>query len=135
MNEGFRSITVFLALIIGAQEFEWTDTSYAAYWGTPVVTYSAGEFPDRMPGTDKYTPYARSRVYCHEGGRAVIYLRNGEPESVRLEEYAHAFDCRDNGVVDGSPGHPMPAVCTAFYICDNPAEWYASEVVRTGRLR
>ena len=86
MNEGFRSITVFLALIIGAQEFEWTDTSYAAYWGTPVVTYSAGEFPDRMPGTDRYTPYARSRVYCHEGGRAVIYLRNGEPESVRLEE-------------------------------------------------
>lgn len=61
------------------------------------------------------------------------------PMNVVVHELAHAYDCLDNGLLDGSPGHPLPAWSRDWVYFDMPPYWaaehYAHEVVRTGRLR
>lgn len=47
-------------------------------------------------------------------------------------ELAHAKDCLDDGLLNGSPGAPRPAERPAWasdYCWNDPAEWYACSLV------
>jgi len=95
---------------------------------------------------------------CEEG-LATYYRPIDVSESVEIHELAHAFDCMDDGELNGSPGHPRPTlyrdaiqtlgiehgrinnVRYCWWGGDGSgamyphAEWYACMVEATGRLR
>lgn len=57
------------------------------------------------------TPDGRSLaagVGCHDG-HATLYQPADFAEGGQWHEAAHVLDCDDDGVLNGSPGHPRPA--------------------------
>lgn len=63
-------------------------------------------------------------TYCYEG-HAQIYLSTRATVDIYLHEFAHAYDCFDNGTLDGSP---TPELCLPSLVC---AEIYALHVQYT----
>ncbi len=73
---------------------------------------------------------------CNDGASTVWLSREGASLEVVLHELAHAYDCADNGAIDGSlSGRPdTRPVWTSDYCWDSAAEWYACSVTETGWL-
>jgi hypothetical protein len=74
---------------------------------------------------------------CAEGESTIWISDQGASFEVILHELAHAYDCADNGAIDGSPaGHTDQRPSWASDYCWNsPAERYACAVTETGQLR
>lgn len=74
---------------------------------------------------------------CVDGASRIWLSDQGAGFDVVLHELAHAYDCADNGTIDGSPaGHAVERPTWATDYCwDSPAERYACAVTETGRLR
>ena len=74
---------------------------------------------------------------CMDGASKIWLSDEGASFEVLLHELAHAYDCADNGEIDGSPGgqaEHRPA-WASDYCWDSPAERYACAVTETGQLR
>lgn len=88
---------------------------------------------------DRYGDGLRLGAFSCESGEG--WISPDAPLSIVVHELAHAYDCSDDGELNGSPGHaPQFHVSPALLASWGPgynwrAEWYAQEVVRTGRLR
>jgi len=95
----------------------WTDGPFGFYdgYGNPRVESSA--------------------VFCAVGHMPTLALsRSGVTLPVLAHELAHAYDCLDNGVMDGSPA-TRPSIRPQWasdYCWDRDAEWYACNVGRFG---
>ena len=74
---------------------------------------------------------------CESGASVVWLSKQGAGLEVVLHELAHAYDCADNGEIDGSPGARPSARPAGIsdYCWLSEAEWYACSVTETGRLR
>ena len=79
---------------------------------------------------------AEAALGCAEG-RPQLWLSPDYSAETLAHELAHAYDCLDNGAMDGSPaGRPAGRPAWAPDYCwQNDAEWYACWSVREGRLR
>ncbi|MGE3960121.1 MAG: hypothetical protein AB7F65_00395 [Dehalococcoidia bacterium] len=84
---------------------------------------------------------ARGATWCDPDGtyRVVVATRRDGWEETLAHELIHAYDCRDNGAVDGSPGHPRPAerppgLSDREWSAGDDAHWYVAQVFRTGQL-
>ncbi len=74
---------------------------------------------------------------CRDGASTIWLARDGIAFEIVLHELAHAYDCADNGEIDGSPaGRPAERPAwSSDYCWNSPAEWYACSLTETGRLR
>lgn len=67
------------------------------------------------------------RTVCYQYGPAILFGA-GVDSSVQIHEYLHAYDCADNGVMDGSPlpseytGGPDVAHLWVYWAMGNPRE-------------
>jgi hypothetical protein len=84
-------------------------------------------------GTERHAPAA---LECRRGGEPVLYLSPGVHIETLAHELAHAYDCADDGKLNGSPIRglrPLERPAWASDYCWNTvAEWYACWVVRSG---
>ena len=53
--------------------------------------------------SDSVYVVAKASTTCYGGERALIRLPRTASFQTQLHELAHAYDCKDNGVMDGSP--------------------------------
>jgi hypothetical protein len=101
------------------------------------VQYSHGpvSFTD-LYGSERH---AAAALECRPGGRPVLYLSPTADLETVLHEFAHAYDCIDDGVMNASPvGQARPARRPSWasdYCWDSDAEWYACWVVRARAVR
>lgn len=76
------------------------------------------------------------RTYCYAYGPTITF--GGQPATgIHIHEYLHAYDCVDNGAMDGSPlpqdyarQSPDPAHLWVYWAMSNPKE--AAAIVRRG---
>ncbi len=79
--------------------------------------------------------YAQERVLSFGGFNCSTkegWVTTNAPLRVVVHELAHAYDCLDDGKLNGSPGLYPPVTLAPW---EDPAEWYAYEVVRQGKIR
>ena len=77
---------------------------------------------------------APAALYCSPEGLPTLMMTSPMSTRVLVHEMAHAWDCIDDGVLNGSPGHQRPEIrpgLRADYCWGLDVEWYACEVVRT----
>jgi hypothetical protein len=75
---------------------------------------------------------------CHDDGTSDVRIATEwyEPMSVLVHELAHAYDCADDGEVNGSPMPADAVLRSVFASCRSiAAERYACWVVESGRVR
>lgn len=91
--------------------------------------------------TDLYgsARHAAAALECAPGGKPVLYLSpNADIETI-VHEFAHAYDCLDDGAMNASPiGGARPAQRPAWasdYCWNTDAEWYACSAVRARSVR
>ena len=79
---------------------------------------------------------AEAAFDCAEEGRPTLWLSKTAPEETHAHELAHAVDCLDDGMLNGSPSRrPSERPPWASDYCwDSDAEWYACAVVKHGRM-
>ena len=84
-------------------------------------------------GVEREAPGA---LACPSGGAAQLWLSDDAGLEVVVHELAHAFDCVDDGELNGSPG-PMRSARPEWvsdYCWSSEAELYACWVVHGGRV-
>lgn len=89
------------------------------------------------PGLGEVAPHVYGGLSCKT---REAWLAPSAGLEGAVHELAHAYDCVDDGLLNGSPGH-APDIDWGM-VCDRlghpcpywNAEWYAYEVVRTHRL-
>ncbi|KKL59404.1 hypothetical protein LCGC14_2215710 [marine sediment metagenome] len=83
-------------------------------------------------GNVRFEPTAAG---CTTGGVAVIYLpASGLTLDILAHELAHAYDCIDDGYMNGSPlaRPPVRPAWISDYCWNSGAEWFACSVQRYG---
>ncbi len=103
----------------------------------PHVTVHRLDGPVRF--TDLYGSerVAEAALGCTPEGTPELWFSPTVSTGTLVHELAHAVDCLDNGVMDGSPA-TRPSRRPAWssdYCWDSDAEWYACWVVHSGRMR
>jgi hypothetical protein len=79
-------------------------------------------------GEERHAPGALS---CQPGRPPELWISNDADLEVLAHELAHAYDCLDDGELNGSPA-PRPAqrpTWVSDYCWSSDAEWYACDVV------
>lgn len=79
---------------------------------------------------------AEAALACPPGGPPQLLLSPQWSMETLLHELSHAYDCQDDGVMDGSPT-TRPAERPAWasdYCWTSDAEWYACSVVHYGSV-
>ena len=112
---------------------------YLALWalsGVGVVVHEVDgpvHFVDRC-GEERHAPGALS---CAPGQPPELWISTDASLGVLVHELAHAFDCLDDGELNGSPGQrpELRPGWASDYCWSSAAEWYACWSVREGRLR
>ena len=67
---------------------------------------------------------------CHASGEWTIKIASRRDSSVTLvHELLHAYDCEDDGLLNGSPGYPSPEGHA------DPAHWYVHHALAAGSAR
>jgi hypothetical protein len=90
-----------------------------------------------VPITDLYgsARHAEGATGC-EGGAPAIWISRQASLDTLVHELAHAYDCLDNGALDGSPSKRPPArpAWASDYCWESDVEWYACAVVHYRRV-
>ncbi len=83
--------------------------------------------------------HAAAALECRPGGKPVLYLSPSADIETIVHEFAHAYDCLDDGSMNASPmGGSRPAerpAWTSDYCWNTDAEWYACSAVRARMVR
>ncbi len=90
------------------------------------------QFTD-LYGTERM---AEAAFACPPGGPPQLLLSPQWSMETLIHELAHAYDCQDDGVMDGSPT-TRPAERPAWasdYCWNSDAEWYACSVMHYGSM-
>lgn len=94
------------------------------------VTFADG--PVRFTDLYGVARQADAALACPAGGQPHLYLAPQVTLDTVIHELAHAYDCQDDGALNGSPS-ARPAQRPSLvsdYCWQSDAEWYACAVLR-----
>lgn len=103
-------------------------------WTLVSANLAVTQFDGPVHFTDLYgnARTAEAALACPAGEAPILLLSDHFSISTLVHELAHAYDCQDNGVMDGSlisRPEERPA-WTSDYCWTVDAEWYACSVVQ-----
>ena len=92
----------------------------------------------RFPITDLYGARRQTdaALSCPGQGRPELWIARTASDEVRAHELAHAVDCLDDRLLNGSPSRrpKVRPAWTSDYCWQSDAEWYACSVVHHQRI-
>ncbi len=97
---------------------------------TSVIVHDTS-FLERRVGTQ--VTISLGYVVCWPGGRSEVHLPRTAPFTTYLHELAHAYDCLDDGEMNGSPLPPSSSFVGEHRQCTlNQVQRYACYVEEVG---